>query len=115
MAGRKGNAKNEPKQAANRQRANRTGVIATGAGEKIMLRSGREIALKPYHLPLTKRFPLGLTDAAYAKLRTLAEASGIGNNYTLTVLLENADKTINRRAFEAAIARLKETMGRRNQ
>jgi hypothetical protein len=75
--------------------------------QTIILRSGREIPLRPQHMPLTKRFPVGLTDKAYRALRKLAAAAGIGNNYTLTVLLENAEKTIDRRAFMQAVARMK--------
>ncbi len=42
-------------------------------------------------LPLPKRFSAALTEEAYARLRTLNEKYSLGNNYLLTVLLENLD------------------------
>lgn len=42
-------------------------------------------------LPLPKRFNAGMTEAAYARLRALNADYGLGNNYLLTVLLENLD------------------------
>ncbi|MEX3008534.1 hypothetical protein [Hoeflea sp. TYP-13] len=43
-------------------------------------------------LPLPKRFNAGLTEDAYAKLRSLNAKWGLGNNYLLVVLLENLDR-----------------------
>lgn len=43
-------------------------------------------------LPLPKRFNAALTEEAYARLRKLNEEHGLGNNYLLTVLLENLDQ-----------------------
>ena len=58
-----------------------------------------------HHKPLPKRFAARLSEDAYASLRDMAEASGLGNNYVLTVLLEEAATTIDREAFlEAATA-----------
>lgn len=42
-------------------------------------------------LPLPKRFSVALTEKAYARLRDLNAQYGLGNNYLLTVLLENLD------------------------
>lgn len=84
-----------------------TASRADRSRKTLALRSGRTVPPKPYHLRLTKRLPIGLTDRAYAALRRLAEDAGIGNNYSLTVLLENADKTIDRQAFRRAVAALK--------
>jgi len=42
-------------------------------------------------LPLPKRFNVALTEAAYFNLRKLNTRYGLGNNYLLTVLLENLD------------------------
>lgn len=42
-------------------------------------------------LPLPKRFNVAMTEVAYARLRALNEAYGLGNNYLLTVLLERLD------------------------
>lgn len=60
-----------------------------------------------HHKPLDKRFNLGLTSAAYANLRELADETGLGNNYVLTVLLEDMDRTIDRKAFRQAAADMK--------
>ncbi len=42
--------------------------------------------------PLPKRFNAALSEAAYARLRALNAETGLGNNYCLTVLLENLDE-----------------------
>ena len=42
-------------------------------------------------LPLPKRFNAALTEKAYARLRKLNEKYGLGNNYLLTVVMENLD------------------------
>ena len=42
-------------------------------------------------LPLPKRFTVSLTEEAYSRLRGLNQQHGLGNNYLLTVLLENLD------------------------
>ena len=55
-----------------------------------------------HHKPLDKRFNLGLTAEAYANLRVLAAETGLGNNYVLTVLLEDMDHSIDRAAFRRA-------------
>lgn len=43
-------------------------------------------------LPLPVRRTMNLTDQAYDRLRALNDAYGLGNNYLLTVLLENLDE-----------------------
>ena len=55
-----------------------------------------------HHKPLDKRFSAALSSEAYAALRALAEETGLGNNYVLTVLLEEMERTIDRDAFRAA-------------
>lgn len=55
-------------------------------------------------LPLPKRFSVSLTEAAYDNLRTLNERYHFGNNYLLTVLLENLDAIADRAALEKAFA-----------
>jgi hypothetical protein len=47
---------------------------------------------KAKHWPLPKRFNVAMTDKAYARLRALSEETGLGNNYLLTILLENLDR-----------------------
>ncbi len=60
-----------------------------------------------HHKPLPKRFAARLSEEAYATLRDLAAATGLGNNYVLTVLLEDAATTIDREAFLAAAEAMK--------
>ncbi len=50
-----------------------------------------------------------MTTEAYANLRELADESCLGNNYVLTVLLENMDTIIDRDAFRRAVEDLIET------
>ncbi len=45
------------------------------------------MAAKRY--PLPKRFSAALSEKAYARLRTLNETYHYGNNYLLTIILEN--------------------------
>ena len=42
--------------------------------------------------PLSKRFNCALSEAAYKRLREINAQTGLGNNYCLTVLLENLDE-----------------------
>ena len=42
-------------------------------------------------LPLPKRFNAAMTEKAYRRLRALNAEHGLGNNYLLTILLENLD------------------------
>lgn len=53
-------------------------------------------------LRLTRRFNAGLTDAAYRRLRRLNRTYGLGNNYLLTVLLENLDHIAEPAQLDAA-------------
>lgn len=53
-------------------------------------------------LPLPKRFNAGMTEEAYARLRALNADYGLGNNYLLTVLLENLDDYANQRKLKKA-------------
>ncbi len=61
-----------------------------------------------HHKPLDKRFQARLSDAAYARLRRLAEETGLGNNYILTVLLEDYDRTVDHAAFLQAVREMLE-------
>ncbi len=65
-----------------------------------------------HHKPLPKRFAARLSEEAYATLRDMAEATGLGNNYVLTVLLEDAETTIDRDAFLRAADAMKKRHGR---
>lgn len=55
--------------------------------------------------PLPKRFAIALSAPAYARLRALNAAHGLGNNYLLTVLLENLDEIASRPKLERAFRR----------
>lgn len=54
---------------------------------------------RPKRLPLPKRFSAALTEEAYAKLRDLNAEWHYGNNYLLTILLENFDEIIDEERF----------------
>ena len=54
--------------------------------------------------PLPRRFNAALSEAAYARLRDLNAQYHYGNNYLLTILLENFDAITRERAVEKAFA-----------
>ena len=54
--------------------------------------------------PLPKRFNAALSEAAYQNLRALNARYGYGNNYLLTVLLENLDDVADADALQKAFA-----------
>nr|TFG52241.1 MAG: hypothetical protein E4H34_05295 [Hyphomicrobiales bacterium] len=60
---------------------------------------------KPKRLPLPKRFNVAMTEKAYARLRGLNGQWHLGNNYLLTVLLENLDEIADGPALERAFER----------
>lgn len=51
-------------------------------------------------LPLPKRFNVAMTERAYENLRALNERFAYGNNYLLTVLLENLETIVDPKALE---------------
>jgi hypothetical protein len=60
------------------------------------------MAAKRY--PIPKRFNAAMSEAAYARLRELADRYCLGNNYCLTVLLERLDDIADRDRLDAAFA-----------
>jgi len=52
--------------------------------------------------PLPKRFNVALSEKAYDNLRALNEQYQFGNNYLLTILLENIDAIAKVRALDKA-------------
>ena len=54
--------------------------------------------------PLPKRFNAALSEAAYKKLRELSGTYGYGNNYLLTILLENLDSIVDAEAIDQVFA-----------
>ena len=65
----------------------------------------------PKRLPLPKRFPVAMTEAAYRKLRELNERFGLGNNYLLTLMLEQFDRFADADKFEAVFQEFKAKYG----
>ena len=59
----------------------------------------------PKRYPLPKRFNAALSEAAYTRLRSLNAEYGLGNNYLLTVLLENLDEIDGNGRMDAAFRR----------
>ena len=59
----------------------------------------------PKRYPLPKRFNAAMSEAAYARLRALNAEYGLGNNYLLTVLLENLDEIDGEGRMDAALRR----------
>ncbi|MEM7504874.1 MAG: hypothetical protein AAF417_22795 [Pseudomonadota bacterium] len=60
------------------------------------------MAKKRYALP--RRFNAALSETAYEKLRELNGTYGYGNNYLLTVLLENLESIADERAIDRVFA-----------
>ncbi len=61
--------------------------------------------------PLPKRFSAALSEKAYANLRALNDRYHYGNNYLLTILLENLDAITDGAALEKAFADFKAEYG----
>ena len=62
-------------------------------------------------LPLPKRFNAAMSEEAYAQLRDLNARYGYGNNYLLTIILENLDRIVKKREFEKVFAEFKTEFG----
>ena len=65
----------------------------------------------PKRYPLPKHFNAATSEAAYARLRALNAEYGLGNNYLLTVLLENLDEIDGEGRMDAALRRFIEEYG----
>lgn len=61
------------------------------------------MAKKSY--PLPKRFNAALSEEAYAQLRALNARYGYGNNYLLTILLENLEEFADEQAMDQVFQR----------
>lgn len=64
--------------------------------------------------PLPKRFGAALSEKAYENLRALNAKYHYGNNYLLTILLENLDEIADSDAMEKAFADFKAEYGAPN-
>lgn len=67
------------------------------------------MAVKRY--PLPKRFNAALSEPAYARLRELNSKYQFGNNYLLTILLENLDSICDSEALDRAFAEFAREFG----
>lgn len=61
--------------------------------------------------PLPKRFNAAMSEKAYERLRGLNAKYGYGNNYLLTILLENLDQIVKKRELEKAFKAFAEEYG----
>jgi hypothetical protein len=61
--------------------------------------------------PLPKRFQTALSEKAYARLRKLNEKYQFGNNYILTILLENLDEIADHGSLDHAIRTFEKEYG----
>ena len=61
--------------------------------------------------PLPKRFSAALSEKAYDNLRALNARYHYGNNYLLTILLENYDTIVDQDAVERVFADFKAEYG----
>lgn len=50
--------------------------------------------------PLPRRFSVAMSESAYRQLRALNEKYGYGNNYLLTIVLENFEQIADAEAVE---------------
>jgi DTW domain-containing protein YfiP len=67
------------------------------------------MAAKRY--PLPKRFNVAVSERAYENLRGLNEKYHYGNNYLLTILLENLDRITDGKALEKVFDEFKKEYG----
>ena len=70
------------------------------------------MAAKRY--PLPKKFNAALSEKAYERLRSLSAQYGYGNNYLLTILLENLDEITDEKALKNAFGKFKAEYGAPN-
>lgn len=61
--------------------------------------------------PLPKRFSVALSEKAYGNLRALNEKYHYGNNYLLTIVLENFESIVDGRAVDKVFADFKAEYG----
>ena len=61
--------------------------------------------------PLPKRFNAAMSEDAYRQLRALNEKYGYGNNYLLTIVLENFERITDGEAVERVFAEFAQEYG----
>ena len=67
--------------------------------------------MPPKRYPLPKRFNAALSEKAYEQLRALNKQYHYGNNYLLTVILENFESIADLNAVEEVFSRFAEKYG----
>ena len=67
--------------------------------------------MAPKRYPLPKRFNAALSEKAYKQLRVLNEQHHYGNNYLLTIILENFESVADPNAVEQAFAKFADEYG----
>lgn len=70
-----------------------------------------EAMMKPKRYPLPRRFSAAMSENAYAQLRALHTRYGYGNNYLLTILLENLDEIVDGPALDAVFQKFTQEYG----
>ncbi|MBU2675954.1 MAG: hypothetical protein KJP16_02645 [Gammaproteobacteria bacterium] len=61
--------------------------------------------------PLPKRLSIGLSEQAYANLRELNQRYHFGNNYLLTILLENIELIADKEKIDRVFSSFAEEFG----
>lgn len=61
--------------------------------------------------PLPKRFNAAMSEAAYRQLRRLNKKYGYGNNYLLTIVLENFEQITDAEAVDRVFSSFAEEFG----
>lgn len=67
--------------------------------------------MPPKRYPLPKRFNAALSEKAYKQLRVLNEQYHYGNNYLLTIILENFESIADLNAVEKVFSKFAEEYG----
>jgi hypothetical protein len=67
--------------------------------------------MTPKRYPLPKRFNAALSEKAYEQLRALNEQYHYGNNYLLTIILENFESIADFEAVEQAFSAFADEYG----
>lgn len=62
-------------------------------------------------LPLPKRFNVAITEKAYERLRAMSANWHFGNNYLLTILLENFGEVVDENAWNSVMRQFVEENG----
>ncbi|MDH3336731.1 MAG: hypothetical protein OER22_02860 [Gammaproteobacteria bacterium] len=67
--------------------------------------------MTPKRYPLPKRFNAALSEKAYEQLRALNEQYHYGNNYLLTIILENFESIADLNAVEQIFSKFADEYG----